>query len=279
MLAGRTAGRASLLQKRTTPVIKKILLSTVTLGALTGTAFAADLPSRRAPPVYIPPPIPVFTWTGLYVGGQVGYEFGKSNAFASAGNRVGLSAANVNANGVIGGAHVGYNFSTQSLGFGNFGGLGAGGLVLGVEGDVDGSNYKSNYLLGAVSDATRQDIQGSVRGRLGVAFDRFMVYGTGGAAFGDLKNSYVNTINGLSDNSSHTRVGYTVGGGIEYAITNNFSLRAEYRYTDYGTFTENLAGSTAGGLNVRHHETNNRVQGGFSYRFETPAVAPVVARY
>ncbi|MCX8253389.1 Porin [Beijerinckiaceae bacterium RH CH11] len=253
-------------------MIKKILLSTVTLGALAGTAFAADLPSRRAPPVYIPPPIPVFTWTGLYVGGQVGYEFGKSNAFASAGNRVGLSAANVNANGVIGGAHVGYNFSTQSLGFGNFGGLGAGGLVLGVEGDVDGSNYKSNYLLGAVSDATRQDIQGSVRGRLGVAFDRFMVYGTGGAAFGDLKNNY--TFGALNSSLSHTRVGWTAGGGVEYAISNNWSLRAEYRYTDFGTFNDQI-----GAVNVRHHETDNRVQGGFSYKFDTFVPAPVVARY
>ena len=74
-------------------------------------------------------------------------------------------------------------------------------------------------------------------------------------------------------------MGYTVGGGVEYAISNNWSLRAEYRYTDYGSFTENLAASQAGGLNVRHHETNNRVQAGFSYRFETPVVAPIVARY
>ncbi len=257
-------------------MFNKILLSTVALGALAGTAFAADLPSRRRPPVYIAPPaLPVFTWTGLYVGGQVGYEFGHSNALASSRTGLGLAAAGVSPNGVVGGAHVGYNFSTQSLGFGNFGnfgGFGGGGLVLGVEGDVDGSNYKSNYLIGAIGDASRQNIQGSVRGRLGVAFDRVLVYGTGGVAFGDLSNTYA--FNGLNASLSHTRVGYTVGGGVEYAISNNWSLRGEYRYTDFGSFSDSI-----GGVNVRHHETDNRVQGGFSYKFDTFVPAPVVARY
>ncbi len=251
------------------------------LALLSTTAFAADLPSRRAPPVFVPPPIPVFTWTGLYIGGQAGYEFGASNAYAYDRVGTGLASRSQKANGFIGGGHVGYNFSTQSLPLLNSfgGGFGGGGLVVGIEGDADGSNYKSNYLLGGINNGIREDIQGSIRGRVGIAYDRVLFYATGGAAFGDLHNSYVNTINGLSDNSSHTRVGYTLGGGVEYAISNNWSLRAEYRYTDYGTFTENLAGSTGGGLNVRHHETNNRVQGGFSYRFETPVAAPVVARY
>ena len=260
--------------------IKTIGAAVVGLALLTTTALAADLPSRRAPPVYVPPPIPVFTWTGLYVGGQVGYQFGRSNAFATANNGAGLAAAGSSPNGVVGGAHVGYNFSTQSLPFlGGFGGFGGGGLVVGIEGDADGSNYERTYAIGGIADHAREDIQGSIRGRVGLAYDRVLFYATGGAAFGDLHNGYTNTINGLTDSLDHTRVGYTVGGGIEYAITNNWSLRAEYRYTDYGTFTDNLAGSTGGGVNVRHRETNNRVQGGFSYRFETPVAAPVVARY
>ena len=246
-----------------------MLLSTVALAALAGTAFAADLPSRRAPPVYVPPPsIPVFTWTGFYVGGQVGYEFGRSTGLASIGG-VPLSAGSASPKGIVGGAHVGYNFSTQSRGFGNFGG---GGLVFGVEGDVDGSNYKSNYLLGAVNDSTRQNIQGSARGRIGYAFDRVLVYGTGGVAFGDLSNQY--TLGVLNYSQPHTRVGYTVGGGLEYAISNNWSLRGEYRYTNFGTFND-----TVGGVNVRHHETDNRVQAGFSYKFDNFIPAPVVARY
>ena len=259
-------------------MIKKLLLSTVMIAALAGTAFAADLPSRRAPPVYVPPPvIPLFTWTGLYVGGQVGYEFGRSNAFASNPVLGGLASVGGKPNGVIGGAHVGYNYA---LGMPAFGGIGPS-FVVGVEGDVDGSNYKTNYLLGGISNSTNQNIQGSVRGRLGVAVDRALFYATGGAAFGDLGNNYTNTFNGLTDSNKRTRVGYTLGGGIEYAITNNFSLRAEYRYTDFGHFSDVLSNSTGGGVTVRHHETDNRVQAGFSYKFDTfsPLATPVVARY
>ena len=259
--------------------MKKLLLSTAALAAFAGSALAADLPSRRVPPVYIPPPIPVFTWTGFYVGGQVGYEFGRSNALASAAaNGAGLAASGTSPGGVIGGAHVGYNFSTQSIP--GLGGSAGGGGVFGIEGDVDGSNYKSAYLLGGLNDSMKQNIQGSVRGRLGIAVDRALFYATGGVAFGGIDNTYSNTLNGLTDSTSHTRVGYTVGGGVEYAFTNNWSLRAEYRYTDFGTFSDNLANATAGGVNVRHHESDNRVQAGFSYKFDTFApLAPVVARY
>ncbi len=260
-------------------MIKKLLLSTVAITACAGTAFAADLPSRRAPPVYVPPPaIPLFTWTGLYVGGQVGYEFGRSNAYASNPALGGLAAAGSKPTGVIGGGHVGYNYAMG--GIPAFGGLGST-FVVGIEGDVDGSSYKTNYMLGGINNSTRQDIQGSVRGRLGVAVDRALFYATGGVAFGDLGNTYINTLNGRSDSFSHTRVGYTVGGGVEYAITNNFSLRAEYRYTDFGRFSDNLTNATGGGVNVRHHETDNRVQAGFSYKFDTfsPLASPVVARY
>lgn len=261
-------------------MFRKFLLTTAAVAAFAGTAAAADLPSRRAPPVYLPPPpIPVFTWTGLYIGGQVGYEFGHSTAAVTAsatGN--GLTANGASPSGVIGGGHIGYLFSTQSLPFMGGGLLGTGG-VFGIEGDVDGAHYNSTYALGALNDYTRQNIQGSVRGRLGIAADRALFYATGGVAFGDLGNTYVNTLNGLSDSISHTRVGYTVGGGVEYAVTNNVSVRVEYRYTDFGTFTDNLAASTGGAKNVQHRETDNRVQAGFSYKFNTFGPVPVVARY
>ena len=272
----------------------KTIASALTLALLSTTAFAADLPSRRAPPVYAPPPpIPVFTWTGLYVGGQVGYQFGRSNAFAyDSVPGAGLAANGASPNGVVGGAHVGYLFSTQSIpvlsnitgAFSSLpliGGVGGAGGVFGIEGDVDGSNYRSAYALGGVGNYTREPIQGSIRGRLGFAVDRALFYATGGAAFGDLRNTYVNGFTGATDQFSHTRVGYTVGGGVEYAFTNNFSVGAEYRYTDFGNYSDNLAVSTGGGANVEHRGVENRVQARFSYKFDTfsPTAAPVVARY
>ncbi len=272
-------------------MIRSFLLSTVALAAVAGSAFAADLPSRRAPPVYAPPPpIPVFTWTGFYVGGQVGYEFGKSNGFAVAtATGQGLAANSASKNGVIGGGHVGYLFSTQSLpGIGSFfGSNGAFGLgtagVAGIEGDVDGTSARATYLLGGFSDQSKEadcpSPGGGRRGRLGVAFDRALFYATGGAAFGNLQNTYVNGLTGGLDSISRTRVGYTVGGGVEYAFTNNMSVRVEYRYTDFGSYTNLLAASSGGGIAVRQRESDNRVQVGFSYKFDGFSRAPVVARY
>ena len=256
--------------------MRTFFLSTVALVALAGTAFAADLPSRRAPPVYVPPPVlPVFTWTGFYVGAQAGYEFGRSNAFATSNfTGAGVAANSGSPKGFIGGAHVGYNY--QFPGGALLHGVS---FVAGIEGDVDGSNYKTNYALGGFNNYAYQPVQGSVRGRLGVAVDRALFYATGGVAIGDIHNSYVNTFNGAVDSLSRTKVGYTVGGGIEYSVTNNISLRAEYRFTDFGHVTDTLVNSSGGGMNVRHRETDNRVQGGISYRFDTFAPAPVVARY
>ncbi len=259
--------------------VKKFGIVAVLVMASTG-AMAADLPSRRAPPVYVPPPaLPVFTWTGLYVGGQVGYEFGRSQAIAFAPGLGGLAGNGGNSNGIIGGAHIGYNYELSSLPA--LGGFGGAHLVVGVEGDVDGSSAKSNYGLGGINVSTNDNIQGSARGRLGIAVDRVLFYATGGAAFGGLSNNYINTLNGLTDSYNHTRVGYTLGGGVEYAISNNWSVRAEYRHTDFGRVTDNLANSTAGGVNVSTREVDNRVQAGFSYKFDvfSPVAAPVVARY
>ena len=260
-------------------MIRKVLMSTVALVAITGTAFAADLPSRRAPPVFVPPPIPVFSWTGFYVGGQVGYGFGKDTATEVAVNGAAATYQTGFPNGIVGGAHVGYNFSTQSLPvFGSaLGGLTGAGGVIGVEGDVNGSDYRGTAAFGGAVPLFNQDrmqISGSVRGRIGVAYDRALFYATGGAAFASFQDVYA--IGGLPVQSmSHTRVGYTVGGGIEYAITTVWSLRAEYRYTDYGRYVDLNAPAP---FNTMHRQTMQTVTVGFSYKFDTP-LAPVVARY
>jgi outer membrane immunogenic protein len=242
-------------------MIRKFLLAATALVVVTGSALAADLPSRKAPPVFAPPP-PIFTWTGVYIGGQVGYAWGQSS------NRViGTGFAQGDSpEGVIGGAHVGYNYQIQQF-------------VFGLEGDVDGSSYsKSVFDVGTgTTFGTRIPIEGSARGRIGYAWDRTLLYATGGAAFADLHHTYAGAFNPAAPflSTSTGKVGWTVGGGVEYAVTNNWSVRAEYRYSDFGRTTDAVGSGV-----VSHKDTEHAVRVGFSYKFDMYAPpAPVLAKY
>ena len=257
---------------------RNILLALVSAIALTGSAaFAADLPSRAPPPVYLPPP-PVFTWTGIYIGGQVGYAWSSGNfkffgvdpisgiAFSASGDP--------NPNGVIGGGHVGYQYQINQW-------------VLGIEGSVDGTSLSKTAVValpgvfggGATVNAhSSADIQGSIRGKLGIAWDRVLIYATGGVAFGGFNTDWSlagTTPAGVpifaSSNFSNTRVGWTVGGGLQYAVTNNWWIFAEYRYSDFGSVNNGLFGTAlpVGTIfNGNRQITQNQVQAGFSYKFD-----------
>jgi len=231
----------------------------VGVAALGGTAFAADLPSRSTPPVFVPPP-PVFTWTGFYVGGQIGYEWGTSSTTATnyATGAV-IGQPDYNPSGVVGGIHHGYNYQISHF-------------VIGYEGDINGASYQGSGLnnTGTILHATNIPFEHSIRGRVGVAWDRTLFFATGGMAFANLQNTSTNTFNGFSDTFNNTSVGWTVGGGAEYAITNNWSVRAEYRHTDYGNISEFEVFSTGSIYSVTKHETDNKVQIGFSYKFDRP---------
>ncbi|MGX5737125.1 outer membrane protein [Bosea thiooxidans] len=190
--------------------MKKYLLASVAaLGLVAaGAASAADLPSRKGPvvaPAYIPP---VFSWTGFYVGANAGYGWGNVNAngFANVGDL----------DGFIGGGQVGYNYQM-------------GQFVLGLEADLQGADLSSGDNLGLINVKT--EYFGTVRARLGFAVDRWMPYITGGWAYGNVKTS----IPALAFSSDKTHTGgWAVGGGVEYAITNNIIAGVEYLYVDLG---------------------------------------------
>ncbi len=254
---------------------RQFLLASVGAIALAGSAFAADLP-MQAPP----PPIPIFSWTGLYLGGQIGYAWDHdSENFAfgpslAAPVPVFFSDSFSNSpQGVIGGAHIGYNLQINQW-------------VAGLEGSVDGTGINKSVLdpFSGITVSTNAPVQGSIRARAGVAWDRALIYATGGAAFSGIANNY--SVFGLlplvpTERISKTRAGWTVGGGIEYAVTNNWSVRAEYRYSDFGHYTDFpfAAFVFPFSVTVQHHLTENQVQVGFSYKFDSFAPAPVVARY
>ena len=190
--------------------MKKYLLASVAaLGLVAaGAASAADLPSRKGPvaaPVYMPP---AFSWTGFYVGANAGYGWGNVNAngFANVGDL----------DGFVGGGQVGYNYQM-------------GQFVLGLEADLQGADLSSGNNLGLVNVKT--EYFGTVRARVGVAFDRFMPYITGGWAYGNVKTAIPAL--GFSSDRTHTG-GFAVGAGLEYAVTNNIIAGVEYLYVDLG---------------------------------------------
>jgi outer membrane immunogenic protein len=252
------------------PMRRQFLLASVGALALTGSAVAADLPYRGPPPVYLPP-VPIFTWSGLYMGLQVGYAWARDDTdFTTLDPAAPFFSADTRPQGVIGGGHVGYNLQIAQW-------------VVGLEGTVDGTSLNKTVVLTGIpvlSVGSRETVQGSIRARLGVAFDRVLLYGTGGAAFAGITNAYsIGFPFFLSETISKTRAGWTAGGGIEYAVTNNWSIRAEYRYSDFGRYTDFPFVSLASAPQARHHVTENQVQAGISYKFTPFGPGPVVAKY
>jgi len=307
--------------------MKRILLSTAAALAASG-AMAADLPSRKEPPmltVFAPP-----TWTGFYAGLNAGYGWGTSSnvpvtafgsnasaaafsgldgidlgrnhlltAFAGAG---GISLANmgravVDQSGFIGGAQIGYNYQIGSFvigletdiqgsairGSGGYAGAGSDAYFLGlrhVEGKDDGDNINpinianQNHVGGGEIRAG-VDWFGTVRGRLGyVVLPSLMVYGTGGLAYGGVwarqsfssnTTSSIGAFEGLgpfagvpvfnqtllgAGKVDETKVGWTIGGGAEWKMSDNWSLKGEALYYDLGSSTINGAGAAAPAINL-----------------------------
>ena len=153
-------------------MIRKFLVPAAALAAA-APAFAADLPYREAPPPVYAPAVPLFTWTGLYLGGQIGYAWGTDTLTVFPAG----FGTNFTPNGVVGGAHIGYNLQLNQF-------------VAGLEGDIEGTGISRSFSPGGALYNTSIPVQGSIRGRLGVAFDRALLYATGGAEFAGFDTSY-----------------------------------------------------------------------------------------
>jgi len=199
-------------------------------------------------PVVLP-----YSWTGFYVGAHAGYAWAQERDNASSIAPAPVDSFNVD--GAIGGIHAGYNEQFD------------GGFVVGLEGDIDISGINGSDRAVTIAGPSRLEMknrwQGSIRARFGYAFDRILVYATGGVAFADIRERW-NLANGLFVGSdTNTRVGWTVGGGVEYAFDDHWSARAEVRYSDFGK--SNFA--VAPGVRFRggFHETVGLV--GVSYKF------------
>jgi outer membrane immunogenic protein len=236
--------------------MKRFLLG-VCVAAIAGPALAADLPPAPLPPpqapaAYVPVVAPVYNWGGIYFGLNGGYGFG-SSAWSPAGT---TGTGNFDVNGGLVGSTLGVNFQT-------------GAFVFGIEGDIDWSDIKgstSNTTTCGGDTCTFQtenDWLGTVRGRVGYAFDRVLVYGTGGGAFGNIKPTLTDTTAGTVTSTSSTEFGWTAGAGVEVAITAHFTAKAEYLFVDLskGSFTC----ATCGAVPVSFDANLFRV--GLNYKF------------
>ncbi|MEJ8572195.1 outer membrane protein [Microbaculum marinum] len=191
-----------------------ILALTATPPVLAADISAAPPPAAPAPEVAISPDI--FDWSGLYVGAHAGYLFGNSDVgFGPLG---GLSTMGVETDGFAGGGQVGFNWQMDRL-------------VLGGEADLSWANLEGSHTSSGGVVQTRADWLSTVRGRAGVAFDRVLVYGTGGVAFTSMETSFAGPPGYNSDKQGLT--GWTAGAGVEWAMTDNLSLKGEYLYVDF----------------------------------------------
>jgi outer membrane immunogenic protein len=223
--------------------VKSILLASTILVAASGGAFAAD--ALVAAPV-------AYEWSGFYAGAQLGYGWGHVDSHDSE-KLSGFSdwADSWKSDGVLGGIHVGYNQAFNSI-------------VLGVEGDIEASGESGSVnskFAGTIK--TKIEVQGSLRARLGYAMGPTLLYATGGLAVAHFRTNYDKRP--TTDSSSNTKAGWTVGAGVEYAFAQNWTTRVEYRYSDFGTFTDNPA--TDSGFLYPTHVKTHSVRVGVSYKF------------
>lgn len=245
----------------------RILAAALSASTIAGGAMAADLPSRKmAPPAYVAP-APIFTWSGLYVGVNGGGWFNNSriNPFAGVSGKLGGGG------GLIGGT-LGYNWQTASR------------VVVGVETDLDYRTKATVTPPFSAASSTNDGYLGTVRARLGYGFDRALVYVTGGLAYGNAAapNAIVSLplgAFGVRTGQTGLQAGWTAGAGVEFAITNNWSVKGEYLYADLGS--KGIVYTDAATLlptSISEKTADHIVRAGVNYRFNWGA-APVYAKY
>ena len=233
-----------------------LFVAALALFAGSQTVFAADLPRAAPAPVYV---APVWTWTGFYIGAHAGYG---GNEFEYLFNAPAIpisGTTSVTSSGEFAGGQIGYNWQS-------------GNWVFGIEADIAWAAIKAEVTAasGPVTATAGSELEwfGTVRGRLGYTWDRFMLYATGGYAYGSVKNSatalaaFVVPVGAVASVST-TRSGWTVGGGFEYGLTPNWSVKTEYLYIDLGRDT--IFSSPI--FSIDEDTTVHTIKAGVNYRF------------
>lgn len=257
----------------------KTLAAALAATVIAGSAFAADLPSRKVAPAYIAP-APVLSWTGFYIGADIGGAWSNQTAvttpFAAPGfGLIPVGGAGIagfgnlptnhggNKSGVIGGLYAGYNMQFNMF-------------VLGLEADISLKSKNSGSdtqavlaTFGAPTPAYTMNVTSgtgnwlaTARARAGLALGPALIYATGGAAWttisgsataGGLVAAGINTVGQFANVTwSNTKTGFVVGGGLEWMFSPNWTLRGEYLYHQFAGSSASmpLLGVAAGGGNT-----------------------------
>ncbi|HEY0331781.1 MAG TPA: outer membrane protein [Rhodopseudomonas sp.] len=239
--------------------MKKFLLGTVALVAMAATvpAFAADLGARTytKAPAYVAAPI--YNWTGFYIGGHVGGAFVGDDS-------IGTGATRSSDGTFLGGVQGGYDYQF------------APNWVLGVEAQYSWLDQGTDPVVvgGVYSFSDKQKGLGSVTGRIGYTWGPALLYVKGGYAFADYDTTVTIVGTGAAAGVSSKSDGYTVGGGLEYLFTQNWSGKIEYQYYNFGNTSFITPGLVVGGFTNDVHS----VKAGLNYRFNLGG-APLLAKY
>jgi outer membrane immunogenic protein len=266
-------------------VVKKFIAVATAIAALgfVNSASAADMPAKA--PIYKAAPMALYNWTGWYVGVNAGYGWSSGNganngacadpvasgfcATYIAGG--GFPAPSLSPKGFVGGGQAGYNWQASNF-------------VYGLEADIQGSGIKASttqtftpptLITGIETLEHKLTWFGTVRGRLGVAANNWLFYGTGGLIYGGVSSSLTlsTPANGFAaaGSSSSTRAGWTVGVGTEYGFAGPWTAKVEYLYYDMGrdsvTATSAVAGFVGDSLTVSQRTAGHILRAGVNYRF------------
>jgi outer membrane immunogenic protein len=213
--------------------MKKLFLVTVASAALAVPAWGADLPTPASAPVYKAPAFAsAYDWTGVFFGGFAKYSWSTANSTTTnIATGVAFAPVSTATSAWLGGGQVGFDYMMPSH------------IVVGVVSDLSSGAPHSSTTTDAFGTSTRLDhtvASGTIRGRLGLGFNRVLVYGTGGWAWSDQvvqRTQIVGTpgtaMPGTMETSKPFLSGWTAGGGIAYAFADNWNVFAEYRYTHF----------------------------------------------
>lgn len=221
-------------------------------GLLTTSVSASDMYTGA------PPYAGAYDWSGLYLGAVVGYNWNKDRTteYLTATGQPRNIAFDYDLDGVSGGVKAGFNFQS-------------GRIVYGAEADFEWTDITGGFIdrienIGQGVD--HYDWQASIRGRLGVAFDRVLVYGTAGVSFARIENIYTLVPFAISEPIEDVRTGWTAGGGVEYAVTENVVAGIDYRYTEFDRFS-NVSVSAFPGLTGTQQPTSHGLRLSLGYKF------------